>query len=182
MGVMSFFADRERNAELRESKDEMMVGEIVRAMARKGWPSVSFLANSDLQRIAFKAITDPVLSTVYITIDRKSGSGAVSAALVGSKATIAVTCEVRNFLADPDDLVSMYRTDLANLFKISWGDVRINHEYNAIMGTTAHIIDIDNFVGKGEQGTQYLIQFIDQQVGRIREKLVPYKKPETPLE
>ena len=27
MGVMSFFADRERKAELRESKDEMMVGE-----------------------------------------------------------------------------------------------------------------------------------------------------------
>ena len=119
-----------------------MVGEIVRAMARKGWPAVSFRANNDFQRVEFKAITDPVLSSVYITLDRKTGSGAMSAALVGSKATIGVTCEVRNFLADPDDLVAMYRTDLANLFKMSWGDVKINHEYNAIMGTTAHVIDI----------------------------------------
>jgi len=181
MGVMSFFADRERKAELRESKDEMMVGEIVRAMARKGWPAISFRATNDFQRVEFKSITDPVLSSVYITLDRKTGSGAVSAALVGSKATMAVTCEVRNFLADPDDLVAMYRTDLANLFKISWGDVKINHEYNAIMGTTAHILDLDQFVGRGEQGTAYLIQFIDQQVARIREKLTPYKKPETPL-
>ncbi len=182
MGVMSFFADRERNAELRESKDEMMVGEIVRVMARRGWPAVSFLANSDFQRVAFKAITDPVLSKVYVTVDRKTGSGAISAAVVGSKATIAITCEVRNFLADPDDLVAMYRTDLANLFKISWGDVKINHEYNAIMGTTAHVIDIDQFVGKGEQGIAYLGQFLDQQILRIREKLAPYKKPEAPLE
>lgn len=181
MGVMSFFADRERKAELRESKDEMMVGEIVRAMARKGWPAVAFRANDDFQRVKFKSVGDPVLSSVYVTLDRKTGSGAVSAALVGSKATIGVTCEVRNFLADPDDLVAMYRTDLANLFKISWGDVKINHEYNAIMGTTAHVVDIDQFVGKGEQGTAYLVQFIEQQVGRIREKLAPYKKPDTSL-
>jgi len=43
------------------------------------------------------------------------------------------------------------------------------------------VIDIDQFVGHGEQGTAYLVQFIEQQVARIREKLVPYKKPETPL-
>ena len=181
MGIMSFFADRERSAELRESKDEMMVGEIVRAMARKGWPAVSFLANNDYQRVKFKAISDPVLSSVYATLDRKTGTGAISSALVGSKATFAVTCEVRNFLADPDDVVAMYRTDLANLFKLQWGDVKINHEYNAIFGTTATIVEIDDYVGKGDEGIARLVHFIDHQVARVREKLVPYKKGDSPL-
>lgn len=181
MGIMSFFADRERKAELRESKDEMMVGEIVRAMAHRGWPAVSFWANNDFQRVKFKAMRDPVLSSVYVTLDRKTGSGAISAALVGSKATVHVTCEVRNFLADPDDLVQMYRTDMANLFRLSWGDVRVNHEYNAILGTTGTIIDIDDYVNKGPQGIAYLNQFLDHQIQRVRERLAPFKKADMPL-
>lgn len=177
MGLFSFFADRERSAELRESKDEMMVGEIIRVMSRKGWPSVNFLANNDFQRVKFKAITDDVLSSVYVTLDRKTGGGVISEAVLGSKATLFFTCEVKNYLADPDDLVAMYKTDLANLFKVSWAGVRINHEYNAIHGTTKQIIDIGNFIGKGPAGIEALQRLLDTEIGRIREKLAPYKKP-----
>jgi len=176
MGLMDFFADRERKAELRESKDEMLVGEVVRAMSRKGWPAVHFWANFDMQRVKFKVRGDDVLSSIYLTLDRKTGSGALGEALLGSKATLLITCEVKNYLADPDDLVQMYRTDLANLFKISWQDVRINHEYNAILGTTRQVLEIDHFVGKGHEGVTRLVQLLDAEVGRIREKLRPFKK------
>jgi hypothetical protein len=176
MGLMSFFADRERKAELRESKDEMFVGELVRAMARRGWPTVSFYANSDYQRVGFKAIDDPVLSSVYLTLDRLTGSGAIQAALLGSKAYLSITCEVKNYLADPDDLVAMYRTDMANLFKISWGDVKINHEYNAIQGTTKQIIELDNYIGKGDPGIHALVALLDAEIQRVRDKLKPFKK------
>ena len=176
MSLLSFFADRERNAELRESKDEMMVGEIVRAMSRKGFPTVQFYSTSDFQRVKFKAIGDPTLSAIYLQLDRKTGSGALSAALLGSKATLHVTCEVKNFLADPDDLVAMYRTDLANLFKVSWKDVRVNHEYNAIFGTTKQVIDIDHFVDTGEEGVRNLVALLDHEIARIREKIGPYKR------
>jgi hypothetical protein len=176
MGLMSFFADRERKAELRESKDEMFVGELVRAMARKGWPTVSFYANADFQRVGFKAMDDAVLSTVYLTLDRLTGSGAIGAALIGSKAYLSVTCEIKNYLADPDDLVAMYRTDMANMFKMAWGDVKINHEYNAIMGTTKQIIELDSYIGKGDPGISALIGLLDNEIHRIREKLKPFKK------
>lgn len=172
---MDFFANRERKAELRESKDEIMIGEVVRAMSRKGWPSVQFWSNNDYQRVKFKAITDPVLSAVYVTLNRVTGSGAVGSALFGSKATLFVTCEVRNYLADPDDLVNMYKTDIANLFKLSWKDVRVNHEYNAIHGTTKQVVEIGKFVDN-PQGVQHLVALLDAEVGRIRDKLEPYKK------
>ena len=179
MSLLSFFADRERKGELRESKDEMMVGEIVRAMARRGWPTVSFRSTNDFQRVKFKVRGDEVLSAIYITLDRMTGTGALSAALLGSQATLYVTCEVKNYLADPDDLVHMYRTDLANLFKISWKEVRINHEYNAILGTSKHVINIDNYIDKGDQGVQNLMQFLNGQIQTIRGKLAPYKRNET---
>lgn len=179
MSILGFFADRERKAELRESKDEMMVGELVRAMARKGWPSVGFRAHSDYQRVRFKTLGDEVFSQVHITLDRKTGTGALSEALMGSKATLFFTGEVKNYMADPDDLVAMYRTDLANLFKISWQDVRVNHEYNSILGTTKQVVEINNYVGRGQEGVNAMVLLIEQELHRIREKLRPYKKGDT---
>ncbi len=61
-------------AEIRESQDEMLVGEIVRAMARQGHPAVAFRAHSDRQAMRFKTISDPVLHSVWITLDRKTGN------------------------------------------------------------------------------------------------------------
>lgn len=176
MGLLDFFADRERKAELRESKDEIFVGELVRAMSRKGWPSVLFWAHSDFQRVKFKTRGDSVLSAVYLTLDRRTGSSALGSALLGSKATLFTTCEVRNYLADPDDLVDMYRTDMANLFKMSWKEVRINHEYNAIHGTTKQLIELDDYLGSGAERVPALVQFLEGEIGRIREKLAPFKK------
>lgn len=176
MSIFGFFADRERKAELRESQDEMLVGEIVRAMSRKGCPSVGFISNADFQRVKFKVPDDPVISSIYIQLDRLTGSSALGQALLGSKATLFITCEVKNFLADPDDLVSMYRTDMANLFKVSWKGVKINHEYNAIHGTTKQIIEINQYVGQGQQGIQAMVTLLEGQIRTIREKLAPYKK------
>ncbi len=176
MGLMNFFADRERNAELRESKDEMMIGETVRAMSRKGFPTVGFSSNADFQRVKFKTPSDPILSAVYVQLDRLTGSSALGSALMGSKATLYITCEVKNFLADPDDLVAMYRTDMVNLFKVSWKDVRINHEYNAIHGTTKQVIEIGTFVDRGEEGARALVQKLETEIARIKEKLAPFKK------
>ena len=178
MGIWSFFADRERKAELRESKDEMAVGEIVRAMAHRGWPSIGFFANNDFQRVRFKTIGDATFYSLYVTLNRLTGTGAISSAIVGSKATLRVTGEVRNFLADPDDLVNMYRTDIANLFKLSWTDVKVNHEYNSILGTTTQMVELDDFIGRGPQGVQHLSQIIDTELTRVRDRLAPYKRPD----
>ncbi|MBW2256741.1 MAG: hypothetical protein JRI25_19385, partial [Deltaproteobacteria bacterium] len=98
-GLLAQFSHK---AEIRESKDEILVGEIVRAMGRKGFPSIAFRADDDRQTVRFKTIADPVLYSVTVILDRKTGSGALSAAILGSKATLRITAEVRNFLTDPD--------------------------------------------------------------------------------
>ncbi len=164
-------------AEIRESKDEILVGEMVRAMARQGHPAISFQANSDYQRVRFKTVRDPTLHSVFITLDRMSGTGALSAALVGSKATLRITAEVKNRMADPDDLVAMYRTDLANIFKMPMlGGIKLNHELNSVFATTQQMIEIDHYVMKGDPGVAKLVTLLDTKIGVLKDKLLPYKK------
>lgn len=172
--LISKFAHK---AEIRESKDEMLVGEIVRVMSRQGYPSIAFTADSGRQRIQFRAVDNPVLYSVHIILDRKTGDGMVTSAILGSKATLTITAEVKNRLSDPDDLVKMYRTDLANLFKLPViGGIKLNHEMNSIYATQTKIIEIDNYVLKGDEGTQSLGELLRQCIEELAAKLEPYKK------
>jgi len=175
--VFNILAQFNHKAEIRESKDEILIGEIVRSMAREGYPSVAFRAHSDRQMVRFKAIQDPMLHSIYIILDRKSGTGALSAALIGSKATLRVTAEIRNRITDPDDLIEMYKTDLANLFKIPMmGGIKLNHELDSVFATTTKVIEIDDYVFKGEAGVKKMTDLLNRTVGALKEKLAPYKR------
>jgi len=173
-GMLQNFTNK---AELRESKDEILVGEIVRAMARKGHPSIEFRASDDWQRVRFKTITDPVLWSVFVTLDRKTGTSAISQALLGSKATLRVTAELKNRLADPDDLIKMYKTDFANILKMPViGGIKVNHQLNSVFATTQQVIEIDTYVNKGDVGVEKMSILLEGIIGRLREKLVEFKK------
>src|SRR4029079_8675554 len=116
-------------------------------------------------------------NSVFVTLDRKTGTGALSAALIGSKETLLVTAEVKNRMSDPYDLVKMYRTDLANLFKMPvLGGIKLNHELNSVLATTQQLIDIDDYVLKGDPGVQKLVALLSKTIGTLRDKLQPYKK------
>ncbi|MCO4747434.1 MAG: hypothetical protein KC912_21720 [Proteobacteria bacterium] len=173
-GLLAAF---QHSAEMRESKDEMLIGEIVRAMARQGYPSIQFRAGDDRQYVRFKTVTDPVLHTVTTVLDRKTGSGALSSAILGSKATLKITAEIQNRVADPDDLIAMYKTDFANIFKMPMiGGIKLNHELNSVFATTTKVIEIDRFVNKGDDGVAKLIELLSGTIGELKAKLEPFKR------
>ena len=166
-----------KGAEIRESKDEILIGEIVRAMSRQGHPASQFSAHDDRQRVRFKTVRDPVLNSVFITLDRKTGSGAMSAAVFGSTATLTITAEVKNRLSDPDDLVAMYKTDLANMFKMPvMGGIKLNHELNSVFASTTTLVEIDKYVLNGDEGVTKLIELLEGTIAKLRDTLEPYKK------
>lgn len=175
--MFDLLAKFNHKAEIRESKDEILIGEIVRAMARQGHVAIQFIAGGDLQRLCFRMRRDPVLTNVFITLDRKTGGGAIEAALLGSQASLTITGQVRNQIADPDDLLAMYRTDLANLFKLPvMGGIRLNHELDSVFATTTQFVNIDHYVLKGDAGTQGLTKLLDTTISRLRDSLKTYKK------
>ncbi len=176
--MLSLLSNFKHGQEMRESKDEILVGELIRAMARMGMPAIGFAATLDAQSIRFKPLRDPALYAVTIIVDRKTGGSAIQDALIGSKAVLTFQAEVKNYLADPDDLIKMYRTDLQNIFKMPiLGDVRLDHQLNSVMATKKVVADIDQLLPKGnEAGVNKLIGFLQTHIGALREKLVPYKK------
>ena len=175
--MFNILAQFNHKAEIRESKDEILIGEIVAAMASAGYPSIAFRAHNDRQLVRFKAINDPVLHSVNIILDRKTGTGALGSAIFGSKATLRITAEVRNQMTDPDDLLAMYKTDLANLFKMpAMGGIKLNHELNSVFATTQRLIEIDNYVLKGAPGVEKMRALLEDIIGTLREKLAEYRR------
>jgi hypothetical protein len=175
--MLSFLNQFKHGQEMRESKDEILVGELVRAMARLKTPAIGFNANSGAQMIHFKPIGDPVLHSIVIIVDRKTGGSMIQQAVIGSKATIQIQAEVKNYLSDPDDLVAMYRTDLANIFKMPMlGDVKLDHQMNSVFATKRVMIDIDDYILKGEESISRMTHLITSIVGELKQKLTQYKK------
>lgn len=187
MSLLSIVSKFKHKGEIRESKDEIMTGEIVYLMAQQGWPAMAFTrkllgmevagTSDDLQHMRFRTPADEVLHSVHIRLDRKTGTGALSAALVGSKATIYIKAETRNQLADPDDLVKQWATDIKNILRVPLlGQTKVNHELNSIFAEKGLIIDIDQYVLAGPEGQGRLNALLVDTVNELREVLRPYKK------
>jgi hypothetical protein len=176
MGLFNAMTNYAHRSELRESKDEIICGEIIRGLSHRGWRCHRIVAHSDRQQIGFKLPGDPVLSAVYLVIDRKSGSGAISQSL-GSRTVVGFVAEMRHKVSDPDDLATMWRTDLANLFKLPVaGEVRVNHQLNTVNARTYHMVDLDQYVQTTSVTAGPLVDWIAAQVDALREQLRPLKK------
>lgn len=176
MGLFNAMTSYAHKSELRESKDEIVCGELIRGLSRRGWRPYRIVADSGRQTVGFKMPADPVLSSVYVMVDRKTGSGAISQSL-GSKTVIGLTAEMRQKVTDPDDLAAMWRTDLANLFKIPVaGQVRVNHQLNTVNARTYYMVDLDKYVSGSSVNAGQLVDWIVAQTDSLREHLRPLKK------
>ncbi|MEI8083125.1 MAG: hypothetical protein WCI74_14910 [Actinomycetes bacterium] len=176
MGVFNAMTNHAHKSELRESKDEIVCGELIRGLSHRGWRCFRIVADGGKQTVGFKMPGDEVLSAVYIVVDRKTGSGSVSA-VAGSQTVIGFTAEMRHKLTDPDDLAAMWKTDLANLFKIPVaGQVRINHQLNTVNARTYYKVNLDQYVSGSSVNAGPLTDWVVAQVDNLREQLRPLKK------
>ena len=179
MPILSLLSNFKHKGEIRESKDEIFIGNLVLNMAQEGWALIGVRSHMDAQQLRFRTVGHEVLHSVQFILDRKTGGGALTDRVLGSKATFNIIAEVKNLMADPDDLLDQWKTDFKNIAKIPLlGDIKVNHEMNSIFARKACIIDINNYVLKGEAGDEALNQLIDSTVAELIEKLAPYKKAE----
>lgn len=187
MSLLGMVNKFKHKGEIRESKDEILVGEMIYLLSLQGWPCIGFTrkvfgmevaaTTDDCQNVRFRTPSDPVLYSLHVRLDRKSGTGALSAAIAGSRATLRVTAEVKNQLADPDDLVNQFATDIKNIMKFPMmGQIKVNHELNSIYAEKGNFIDIDQYVLAGEQGRNNLNALLLGTVNELREALKQYKK------
>lgn len=176
MKLLDVISKFKHKSELRESQDEILNGEIFYYMATKNWPCFGMSTSNDEQTIKFRSINDPALFSVRFRLDRKTGGSAVSQAVLGSKATFYITAEVKNNIADPDDVLNQFSTDFKNIAKISLlGQVKVNHQFNSVFAEKGTIIDINNYIGDKVKRTS-LTELISSTIDELRTTLEPYKK------
>ena len=180
--VLKQLMDFANSREMRESRDEVVVGEVVLAMAHMGMPATRFAAGAGAQRVRFSTPADPLLHNVVITVDRKTGGGALSEAVIGSKAVITVTAEIKNYLADPDDLVHMWRTDFANITRLPLlGQVKLDHQLNSVLATKKLIVELNEYLGDPAVTRSKLFALLQGTFAELSQALAPYKK-QSPFE
>ena len=134
----------------------------------KGQPVITFNASEGCQSARFLLKND-VLFALTVTLDKK----------IGSASLLSMTAEVRNKLADPDDMIEMFKTDFGNLTKIPlFGQVKVNHEYNTIYAHVSAVKSLNTYLGDqvGDVKTDVLGQDLDAMIEQLTEALRPYKK------
>lgn len=183
MGVFDAVNKFAAKSELNQSKDEMLLGEIVRAMVHGGYVPDNFVAGEGRQTVRFRTPNDPTLTYLRITLNRHTGSGRLAAKVVGSRATITLIGEVLNKISDPDDLIEMWRTDAANVLKMPvLGQLKLDHRVTSVTATLKTHLNIDDYVLKGSEATDQLLATLDERISEVRTALAPYNRDDAGFE
>ena len=127
------------------------------------------------QAVQFATPADPVLHTVTVVLDRKTGGGAIQEKIIGSRATVRMVAEVKNFIADPDDLLAMWRTDAKNILRMPMmGQVRLDHRLNSVTATKQVLVELTEM--DGPEDTQRVEQLLWGLYNELRDALGQYKR------
>lgn len=166
MALLKFFTDLSQAVQEFTSKDEMVFGEIVRIMEKEGYPCIGFHASPGYQSGRF-LIEGPVIFALTITLDKKiAGAGLMN-----------MTAEVRNKLADPDDMIAMFKTDFSNIMKIPLlGQIKVNHEYNTIYAKSSTVKSISSYVESKVVNAERLKGDLLEILNKLEETLKQFKK------
>ncbi len=166
MALLKIFTDLTQAVQEFTSKDEMVFGEIVRIMEKEGHPCIGFHAAPGYKSGRF-LLEGPVLFALTITLDKKiAGTGLMN-----------MTAEVRNKLADPDDMIAMFKTDFTNIVKIPLlGQIKVNHEYNTIYASSTTVKSISSYVDSKVVDAERLRNDLLEIMKRLEETLKRFKK------
>lgn len=175
MGVFNAMTDFSPKSQLRESRNEIVCGELIRGLSHAGWRCHRIAADAAIQMVGFKVPDDDLLSAVYIVVDGRSGSGTL-ASEVGRPTVMGFTAVMRLEASDPAELAAEWRTDIANLFNVPVaGEVRIDHQLTTVSAHAYHEVNLDLYVSNTSVNAEPLVGWTMEQVDALRENLRPLK-------
>ena len=130
------------------SRNELVVGEVVRAMARLGHPSVLFRIRETHQVLSFRTVAHAHVTALHVTIDRPTGKTALSAAMFGNQVRLHVVAEHRQRQSHPAELLHAARAQHAPA--VMEHGVHLEQEHSSILASTHIDIDIDQLQAPSE--------------------------------
>jgi hypothetical protein len=115
--------------ELRESHDEIVLGEVIAAMAETGHSVVEIASDLDVQRVRFLEPGDVRRGGIRVTISRLGATGrAVS---------LDVELERRTFFSSPDEIIHLRPPE---------GDPSLRRELNALIASATRRLPVEDLL------------------------------------
>lgn len=157
-------------AGLRDSRNEIVVGEVIRAMARLGCPALVFRIHEDQQQLRFRTASRSDLSTVTVTVARPAGSGALSEAMFGNQVQLTVVAERRETLSAPGELLAAARRRPRTID----GNIHVDRELLSLLARTTRTVDLDQQHGVPQPGDAPLAALMEETIDALAQALVTY--------
>ncbi|MEW5822462.1 MAG: hypothetical protein AB1782_19870 [Cyanobacteriota bacterium] len=178
MSIFKAIQDLAHKKEMRESKDEILFGEIIRYIIINYGPLVELETMlGDRKRAKFRLLSHHLLHSLHIELNRHTGSGLLTDATIGSYASITMTAEVKKYVADPDDALEMYKTAFSNIAKIPLlGGIKIRHQMNSIFAIKMEHFKIGDVIENQIEERKNIGHQIESMIKDLCDQLKDYKK------
>ncbi len=123
------------------SRNERIIGEVVRAMARLGHLSILFRIQETHQVLSFRTMAHTHVTALHITIDRPKGQTALSTVMFGKQVRLQVVAEQRQRASHPEALLDAARAGATPTMTAS--GVRLEQEHSSVLASILVDVDID---------------------------------------
>lgn len=124
-----------------------------------------------------RTLSHKLLQSISVELDRHTGSNIIMDKTFGSFASITIVGEVKNYVADPDDVLKMWKTDFQNLSKFAiLGDVKLNHQMNSVLATKMIHFKMGDVVNDTLTECQNIANQLEELIGGFYERLSEHKK------
>ena len=114
-------------------RNEVAIGEVIRAMARLGNPSILFRIREDRQVLSFRTPTHPTITRLHVTFDRIAGSTVLTKAMFGHSVSLQVVAEQQQRLSHPAAL--LHAASLQHGPAWEQDDVRVTQEQSSTLAS-----------------------------------------------
>jgi len=150
----------EPRTKIQESRTEIVVGEVIRAMARLGFPTIRFHIHDTRQEVRFRTVGHTHISTVAVTVERPTRSEAPSTTLFDEQVRLHVVAELRQAMRTPSELLAAARFPVEG--RTTSDGVHVEQDRSSMVASIVRDIDIGGWMDVPHAESPPLVELMDE--------------------
>ena len=160
-----------------DGRHERFVGEVIRAMARLGHPSIRFQIREDRQVLSFRATNHATITALHVILQRSTRGTVLSEAMLESPLNMHIVAEQRQTLSRPAALLDAVRSQRRAPW--TYRDVQVSQEHASMLASQRIDIPSGAIPSTGPSEADALAQLIARAIEALSEALQAHARAES---
>lgn len=157
-----------------DGRQERLIGEVIRAMARLEHPSIRFQIRDDRQVLSFRAANHPTITTLHVILERGARGAVLSEAMLGSSMSLHIVAEQRQALSHPEALLDAARSQQRAPW--TYRDVQVSQEHASVLASRRIDIPTGAMSPTGSPEADTLVQLMKRAIETLSEALAAHAR------